>query len=604
MLQKGWELNLYFVVDEGNRTDPTLVATALKAFASSLLHDKLDSMTIISDSGSSGYSNVLNTTSLLDDFNKAVQSFSGGDGSWYTINAALDQALKDIKLQAYGCSRSNIVIVLAGKNTLDFGGNIETHKQRIQDYIDNANTTFTKMDFLYFAQLGSDQAEESDFNQVATETHGLFRTITNNADLQSSLPMLNLESERDLFTATYRTNNGESDTRNVHLLYQGSNITKQDQTYTVSIANPTITINSPVDGTVIQMPYIGSHDTSKDLVDVEFTPGFPDGHPRTITSAILQVTAPSGTTKDLNSAAGAPSKFNWNISKYREASAGQLSIQVFATDEFGMTATSKPVSIKLNYAVQPSPIVGPTNGPLGAIWLYILSAIVVILLVVLIVMWRKIKALDIGGAVSHFVGEVRKTIVGGGRRKNKPLASLKVIDGPASMVNQELKIYSELVKLGRDPQKADLTFFTPDSNSSVSGLHCRIERIGGSWRIIPLSTSGSETFVDDQSLPFNEPSSLESGQTVRMGYLAQQPVVFQFVDEQGSEEDKGDQETRKTAVNVKKSGDDVTESAVRPTIVDREDRDENKIVPPDLLQNPPQSSSKDSDDPFAEYRDK
>lgn len=97
------------------------------------------------------------------------------------------------------------------------------------------------------------------------------------------------------------------------------------------------------------------------------------------------------------------------------------------------------------------------------------------------------------------------------------------------MINQELKIQTESIKLGRDPQKADMTFYGANVNSSLSGLHAQIERVNQAWRIVPLSTSGSETFINDDP-PFNEPTPLHNGQIIRLGYPAQQPVVFEFTD--------------------------------------------------------------------------
>lgn len=96
------------------------------------------------------------------------------------------------------------------------------------------------------------------------------------------------------------------------------------------------------------------------------------------------------------------------------------------------------------------------------------------------------------------------------------------------MIGQEINIYTEVVKLGRDPQRADITFYTPNTNSSISGLHTRIERKDGTWYIIAISHSGSETFVDNYAIPFNEPYHLQNSQTVRLGYMGQQPVIFTF----------------------------------------------------------------------------
>ena len=113
-------------------------------------------------------------------------------------------------------------------------------------------------------------------------------------------------------------------------------------------------------------------------------------------------------------------------------------------------------------------------------------------------------------------------------RKVKPLATLKILDGPPNMIGQELNIYKDSVKLGRDPSVADLTFYGPDVKTSISRLHAKIERINGAWRHVALSQNHSETFIDKQSIPINEPVIIQNGQEVRFGYLHQKPVIFEF----------------------------------------------------------------------------
>ena len=573
----GIGLNVYFVIDTGNRTDLTLVAATLQSL-SPMLQDNVDEVTIISDDNN-GSNYLLNTTKSLSDFQKAIQNLPLSSLKYTTINNGLTQALKYIKGQNYGCSHSNLIIVMSGGETLNNTNNY-------QQYIDDANAAWTKVHFFHYPNPTSHVLfSQPVFENLANGTNGLYRQILNKAEIAASLPMLGLDREREQYTATYRTIIGDSGDRNVSLLYQNRDITRQVQTYSITISNPTITITSPADGIVIQQPSSGSDTTTTDttdLVNVEFSLSWPDGHKRNIKSADLVVTSPSGTNTAMSISAGAPLEFNWNIGEYTRQNFNTLSIKVTATDEFGLPAASKVVTIKIIYITPPP--------PLNTWLLYSLYAIVAILLVVLIIMGKRIKTLATTGVVGRFLGEVRKTFVGG-RRKGKPYASFKVLDGPASMVNQDIKIYTESVKLGRDPQKSDLTFYTPDSNSSISGLHCRIERVGGSWRIVALSSSGSETFVEDQAIPFNEPYPLQSGQTVRMGYLAQQPVVFQFNVEQGSEQQPKESDA---------------EEDVRKTTFISDGSDED-LVPPDPqthAEDSTKESTKDTDDLFDEFRNR
>ncbi|MBK8698439.1 MAG: FHA domain-containing protein [Saprospiraceae bacterium] len=222
-------------------------------------------------------------------------------------------------------------------------------------------------------------------------------------------------------------------------------------------------------------------------------------------------------------------EINWNFSPIKTSGAHTLYLSAKITDEFDFQGTSTPLEILLTNNTELADKV-PTWVPTALI---ILGSVVVVLLLLMVFMWRRMLsfAKQGGALLGKIAGEIRKTIVGGGKR-GKPLASLKVLDGPPAMIGQELKIYTESVKMGRNPQLADMTFYGPDINTSVSGLHARLEKMSRSWRIVALSQSGSETFVDDQSIPFNEPVSLTSGQKIRMGYFAQQPVILEFSTEQ------------------------------------------------------------------------
>lgn len=566
----GIGLNVYFVVDTGNRTDLTLVAATLQSL-SPMLQDNVDEVTIISDDNN-GSNYLLNTTKSLSDFQKAIQNWPLSSLKYTTINNALTQALKYIKGQNYGCSHSNLIIVMSGGDTLNNTNNY-------QQYIDDANAAWTKVHFFHYPNPTSHVLfSQPVFENLANGTNGLYRQILNKAEIAASLPMLGLDREREQYTATYRTIIGDSGDRNVSLLYQNRDITRQVQTYSITISAPEVAITYPADGTVFPTP--GS---TSNIVSVAVSVTWPDGHIRNLASESLIVSSSSGTEPKMNiNLTGKAQNFDLNINEYRGVIENALQIQVKVIDEFGLTATSQPVGVKIS-------IIPPVVRTVTPWTVYALYGIVAVLVVLLIIMGRRLAKVT-SGAVKQFIGEVRKTFVGG-RRKGKPYASFKVIDGPASMVNQDIKIYTESVKLGRDPQKSDLTFYTPDANSSISGLHCRIERVGGSWRIVALSSSGSETFVEDQAIPFNEPYPLQSGQTVRMGYLAQQPVVFQFNVEQGSEQQPKESDA---------------EEDVRKTVFIRDGSDED-LVPPDpqtLAEDSTKESTKDTDDLFDEFRNR
>ena len=108
------------------------------------------------------------------------------------------------------------------------------------------------------------------------------------------------------------------------------------------------------------------------------------------------------------------------------------------------------------------------------------------------------------------------------------LRALEILDGPQNLLGKELNIFADSVNLGRDPSRSDLTFYGPESSTSVSGLHCKLQRNENGWQISALSSSKSETFIEEESIPFLTPFSISDGQKIRLGYLAQQPVEFIF----------------------------------------------------------------------------
>ena len=576
----GIGLNVYFVIDVGNRTDPLLVKEILRSFLP-LLVDSKDDITIITDQENVSY-HYLKTTESLADFEKSINSLPNERGEGYrSINNALSQSLMDIKNQNYGCLRSNIIVLIAG------GASLEGPPEKIATFITEVKKQNIQMVVLHPPYLADSSLPAlAYYESLARETYGIYKKIDSEKDIQGALQIFALDKERLLYTASYRTNNGDNGDHKVTLLYQNQDITEGSGRYSITISPPEIRIVSPSEGSIIQRIATKRSESGylydKNLQTVEFTVAWPDGHIRNIMSADLVIETPQGplTAMSINPMSGVPLKFDWDIRDFATEKEILLDIKVIGTDEFGLAGTSQAVNLKIINEV-------PLDITLSEWRIYILYALVIVLVIAIIVMIiilrKKLSNIVTSGVVGKIIGEVRKTIVGGRHRKGNMLAKLIIIDGPAAMINKELPIYTESVKLGRDPEKADFVFFGPDASSSVSGLHCRLERVGGSWRIVALSTSGSETFVDDQAIPFNEPVSLYDSQTVRLGYLAQQQVVFKFLVEQGQTNTTAEPERITNVVDQTESSDLVNIEDIKQKI---------------------QTDQSESEDPFNEFRDR
>jgi hypothetical protein len=273
--------------------------------------------------------------------------------------------------------------------------------------------------------------------------------------------------------------------------------------------------------------------------------------------------------------------------------ANQFTIRIEAFDEFGNPLNESVNTIKINIT---HAIASPETPEIPATifnwFLYLIAGFVGLVLLIAFfafVMWKKVRTIQLPGrageTVAKTIENIKKTIVGGGNRK--PLFILNVTDGPKKMIGQDLKIYTESVKLGRDSQKADLVFYDLETNTSVSGLHALIERVDGMWRIVAVSQSGSETSVNGVAIPLNKPRELRPGDVVRLGSLAQQPVEFKFISDVVNHLPASTQvPTQSTNDPDKTALEDISKTNIPPVLDERsEDGQKTDVNPSDIESN-------------------
>jgi hypothetical protein len=398
-------------------------------------------------------------------------------------------------------------------------------EDKFAELAQRAKNSNTKMTIFHTPTENGELENEYLYKSFTEASSGYYVSVANNG---VAAFYNTLASYRQSYSAKYRSNNGTSGRHDISFVYQGLNLATQGSNYyTINLLPPqaTVIIPSVVERKAIEVVELGFvYDKKEDIGSVQVK--FPDEFSRKIDSIVLIINQ-SGKPElripvEITSSSGDTYQFKWNLGDLGDARQSNLSIKAEIVDELYMTTVSPDV-----------PVVILSHIPLLLLteryYLYVLLGVVVILLAIMFVMWRRMRQLmsGVGQRITNFAQNVRQTLVGGGK-SGKPLATLRIVEGPPAMIGQELKVTTEVVKLGRDPQKADMTFYTPDTNSSISGLHARIERVNNAWRIVAVSQRGSETFIDDMSIPFNEPYPLASGQTVRLGYIAQQPVTFVF----------------------------------------------------------------------------
>lgn len=514
-------IDYYFVLDRSNRTDSLVVKGILQEFLGHYQAD-VDTVTLYTDSNNAMVQYYPNSN--FKSLSQAVTNYpESSEDNMRTIHTALDSLATQFINTDY-CARPKVVYFILGDGA--FSPNWSGQ------FIEITKTAKAKTALLHVPNpRGASYQSRALYESSIQNAKGVYRQIVE-AREDSRFIFDQVAPYRKVYTASYQTNNGASGTHTIQVEYLGTNVTTAGlTTYNINLLPPKVTLSAETIVTRNAVEKIdGGFSYDKDSQDVTLTVDWPDGYSRELAAGATLIV--SGQTSEplripisLSNTGGNMYKFSWNFATLQERGQYDMVLSVEVKDEFGLTSTSESgIQITILNKVSPSVYFKAFN------WLiYAMAALVVILLVAIILLWKKIGNLAVKGgqALGKVAGEIRKTLVGGGRR-GKPLATLKIVDGPASMVGEELKIFTEKVSLGRDPKVSDLTFFAPDANSSVSGLHAILERVSGSWRLVAVSQSGSETFVDNNAIPFNDPVFINPGQQVRLGYVAQQPVVFEF----------------------------------------------------------------------------
>jgi hypothetical protein len=539
----GLGVDFYILVDKGNRTDQGSAKSVLDTFVTYDDPTK-DQVFIYTDESNRATPYFAPGNGAVID--QAVIDFpTGRIGNYRTADGAVGSILSDINAGFNKCQKPKFLFLILGDDAI-------TSAEKIAEFTLSAKSSNTIL-VLFHTPTASGEVGNDSYRSLVEDNGGYYVDVSQSG----ASPFLSLlASYRQSFSVSYNSTNGSSGRHDLAFSYEGVPVPTQGaNSYQIGLLPPQVSLVIPsttIERTAIKTVKKGYvYDKTDDIASVQAI--FPDEFHRKIESIVLIINQ-SGKPElripvKITSSAGDIYQVKWSLGDLGDGNRADLSIRTEIVDELGMTAVSSP----------DVPVIVLSHIPLNLLaeryYNYILLGIVVLLLFIMLIMRRKMSQLmsGVGAGVKAVVEGVRKTLVGGGKR-GKPLATIKIMDGPPTMIGQELKIYTEVVKLGRDPQRADMTFYTPDVNSSISGLHARIERVNGAWRIVAVSQSGSETFVDDYAIPFNEPQSLQSGQTVRLGYLAQQPIVFTFdilgvIDPVGKTDIGNVQDYRKTDVS-------------------------------------------------------
>jgi hypothetical protein len=516
----GTGLNIYFVIDQGNRTNQEHVKAILTRFAEKYMIDKVDRVTILTNFVTKNKSIphvLVNPTNTRATFLDAVANLpSVGNNEYIPINTPLEEAFRLIREDNFGCTYSSLVIAITGPDEI-YGSTGEL--------VQSSNYLNAPVHIIHLKKYGIFSGQE-EYEFLASNTGGIYEQV----DMDKSGDGIRLDRNlfdpmsdlRLAYTAVFRTT---SDYDGIHLLSllienQRKTLVSASHEYKVSVQDPMIEF-SEIDGDI---------DTNNPFT-VEFMVKWPDNHPRNIAQANISL---GNTVFELSK----NMSHTFDSATLKKIGGGKTILKVEIEDEFGRKAFRQgsvilidPANVPTNAgsgviaSVPPDSTPSLANHPV----IYILISLIMVLAISIFLLRRQISKLTTGGVIGKAVDDIVKTFIPGSKPKGGELGFLRVLDGPSSLLNKEIKIITESVKLGRDPKRADITFFGPQTASSISGLHAKLERVNNHWRLIAISHSGSETFLDDVPIEFHVPIQIHSGQRIRLGYLGQESVELMFV---------------------------------------------------------------------------
>lgn len=540
--EKGAGLNLYFVFDRGKYTDIGTVQGVINRFVEQFGVDGLDQITIIKadDEGS----NVILDKSTNFSAVKAPMSDLGIPLTYDTTPLiGISKALDDIRASGNGCMQPSAIVVISGNISFSY-----SNAEMVNILVNTATEIGTQ---IHVVQTSNQPAAFGFFSQMVDGTGGSIIVPAGSLNADSSELDLNLFSKlnnlRGTYTLSYRTAGGASGTRNVTVLLNGvaSAAETQSSMYTIDLQPASVSLQAPDSGAEITRTAEKFLDPGfeydTDNVSIDFTIEWPDGIRRIPSQIrIIGITSTKEVTiQEISSTDPNQNSYHadWDVKELTSEGDNPMGIRIEITDELGIKTVTTPVNFNVRNNI-PETVAKQTTQELNKnlkitqYLVYALAGLIALAIALIIIFRKKIKqAFSSSGKIGMAIENVRKTIVGGtGRRKN-PIAKLEILRPTVEVKS----IFTESIKLGRDPNISDYTFYTLNSECSVSGEHAHLVKKRDGWKIIAVSASGSPVFVNEQRIKMHEEVPLKSGQLVELGYQDLGSALFRFVEVETSE---------------------------------------------------------------------
>lgn len=298
--------------------------------------------------------------------------------------------------------------------------------------------------------------------------------------------------------------------------------------YEVSPQPPAIDLLEPAAGAVIERE--GTLDSQGNTVynpatlAVVAQLAFPDGYPRSLRSAELVVNGVSQGTTTPAPGTG-DSEFVADLSGIVEAGENPVTLELRVVDSLGLESSAQ-TSVVVDNAPPPPGAGTIALGAAGILGFFCLGLGAVAVLGGVIYFLRRRPSQQTAPAARPMTAEPVHTLLAGRAMKDQVLATLTILEGPTGLIGEAINIAKPTTTIGRNPQTTDIHFFA-DVESSVSRLHCTIQKDGETYKLTDNGSSAG-TRLNGRALPANDPVVLADNDEIVLGDLGRRGVKMRF----------------------------------------------------------------------------
>jgi len=337
-----------------------------------------------------------------------------------------------------------------------------------------------------------------------------------------------INTQRLYYTVTYQSILADSSMRTITANSRDVPAVGVVGNYQVSPQPPAVTIVEPAASTVIDRVAVldseGRPVYNPSKLKVVANASFPDGYPRSLSSAELLVDGASQATASPMPGA-TQVEFDADISQVSTVGSNPVTLEVRLVDSLGLEA-SAGTSVVVEVARPPSRTSPIAIGAGVGLSLLCVSVVVLIAAGGGIYLLRKRAPQRDAPAARPGPAEPMHTLLVGRATKDQVLATLTVLEGPKGLVGEAINVVKPTTVIGRNTQTTDINFYA-DVESSVSRVHCTIQKDG---EIFKLTDNGSSagTRLNGRAIPANDPVVLADNDEIVLGDLGHRGVKMRF----------------------------------------------------------------------------